>query len=51
MRIHLHRDADAFLVRAEPWLRRAEIEHAMVLQSAHFARTDGARFQQPLYWA
>ena len=51
MRVCLHPDARAFLARAEPWLKRAEMEHSMALQSARYARTDGWRFQQPLYWA
>jgi hypothetical protein len=51
MRVLLHPDARAFLARAEPWLTRAEMEHSVALQSARFARTEGWRFQQPLYWA
>ena len=51
MRVRQHVDARAFLARAEPWLKRAEMEHSMTLQSARYARTDGWRFQQPLYWA
>jgi RimJ/RimL family protein N-acetyltransferase len=51
IRIFLHPDAHAFLERAEPWLERAEIEHAMTLQSGRFARNDASHFQKPLYWA
>jgi hypothetical protein len=51
IRICLHPDARAFLARAEPWLKSAEIEHSVALQSARYARTEGWRFEQPLYWA
>jgi uncharacterized protein len=49
--IRLHPDASAFLAYAEPWLRSAEMENAMALQSAQFARTNDSQFQKPLYWA
>ena len=51
MRVCLHPDAAAFLARAEPWLELTEMEHAMALQSARFARANGSHAQQPLYWA
>jgi hypothetical protein len=51
IRVRLQPDARAFLARAEPWLMRAELQHAMALQSARFARQDDTRFQRPLYWA
>jgi hypothetical protein len=50
-RIVLHGDARAFLARAEPWLRAAEMERAVALRSAEFARTDDSQFVRPLYWA
>jgi RimJ/RimL family protein N-acetyltransferase len=51
IRVCLHADARAFLARAEPWLMLAEMEHAMTLQSARYARSDASHFQRPLYWA
>ena len=51
MRVCLHPDARAFLARSEPWLKRAEIEHSMALQSARFACNNDWQFQKPLYWA
>lgn len=50
-RIHLHSDARAFLAHAGPWLKLAEVEHAMPLQSARAACMDDSHFQKPLYWA
>ena len=50
-RIVLHRDARAFLARAERWLRLAEMECAVALRSADYARTDDSQFLRPLYWA
>lgn len=51
LRVCVHRDAAAFLARAEPWLARSEIQHAMALQSARFCSADDSHFQTPLYWA
>ena len=51
MQVCLHPNVRAFLARAEPWLKRTEIEHAMPLQSAYFARANDSHFQKPLYWA
>ena len=51
IRIHRHPDARAFLARAGPWLKLAEMEHAMPLQSARAALTDDSHFERPLYWA
>jgi hypothetical protein len=51
MHIRVHADARAFLARAEQWLVLAEIEHAMALQSARFARAQASRPEQPSYWA
>ncbi len=48
--IRLHSDARAFLAYAGPWLMRAEVEHAMPLQSARAACLDDSHFQTPLYW-
>jgi predicted GNAT family acetyltransferase len=49
--LHRHAGAREFLVRAEPWLAKREVEHAMVLQSARLARADDSRYEQPTYWA
>lgn len=51
LQIARHADARAFLVRAEHWLERAEMQHAMALGSARFARADESHFHKPLYWA
>ncbi len=51
MRVCQHSDAHAFLARAERWLERAAMEHAMALQSARFARADDSRIEKPLFWA
>jgi hypothetical protein len=51
MRVCLHPDARAFLARSEQWLKLAEMEHSITLQSARFACTDDWQFQRPLYWA
>lgn len=50
-RVCLYPDARAFLARAEGWLELAEMEHAIVLQSARYARADDSHFARPLYWA
>ena len=50
MRIYRHSDARAFLARAEQWLERAPMQHAMALQSARFARSDSPRVE-PRFWA
>jgi hypothetical protein len=50
LRVCQHADARAFLARAEAWLERAPMEHAMALQSARFARADASRIDKP-YWA
>lgn len=49
--ICLHPSAGAFLERAGQWLERAEMENAMALHSARFARNDDSGFEKPLYWA
>jgi hypothetical protein len=51
IRVCLHPDARTFLARSEPWLKRAEIEHSMALQTARNACIDDWQFQKPLYWA
>jgi len=49
--LHRHPDARAFLARAESWLARREIEHAVVLQSARQARANDTHYERPMYWA
>jgi hypothetical protein len=51
LRVCAHTDAGAFLARAESWLQKSEIQHAMPLQSARRARADDSKFERPTYWA
>ena len=51
LELHRHRDARAFLLRAEPWLSAREIEHGVVLQSARQARVNDTGYERPIYWA
>lgn len=51
LRVVVHPDVRAFLARAQSWLERAPMQHAMVLSSAQFASHDDRPFEKPLYWA
>jgi GNAT superfamily N-acetyltransferase len=51
LELHRHKDARAFLARAEPWLLTREVEHGGVLQSARQARADDSGYERPIYWA
>ena len=51
LQVHRHADARAFLERAESWLLRAEVAHAVLIGSARHARTDDSHYERPVYWA
>jgi RimJ/RimL family protein N-acetyltransferase len=51
LRVCTHADARAFLARAQSWLQKSEIEHAMALDSARNASADDSHYERPIYWA
>lgn len=51
LRVCTHADARAFLGRAQAWLQKSEIEHAMALDSARNASADDSHYERPIYWA
>lgn len=49
--ICVHADAGAFLARAESWLLAAEVERAVALTSARYARANEPHYESAPYWA
>ncbi len=49
--VHRHADAKSFLTRAEAWLLRSEVAHAVLLGNARNASVDDSRYEKPTYWA